>query len=112
MSIDSLRSPSQSLQPMTCRGLSLVLAVAVVSSTTALQAQKLVIPRKHDRPPGPPLSPQEAVAKMTVPDGFTVDIVAAEPDVVNPVAMFIDEKGRFWITESFEYPRREPGPGR
>lgn len=49
---------------------------------------------------------------MTVPEGFTVEIVAAEPDVVNPVAMFIDEKGRYWITESFEYPRREPGPGR
>jgi putative heme-binding domain-containing protein len=49
---------------------------------------------------------------MTVPEGFTVEVVAAEPDVVNPVAMFIDEKGRFWITESFEYPRKEPGPGK
>ncbi len=49
---------------------------------------------------------------MTVPEGFHVEIVAAEPDVVNPVAMFIDEKGRFWVTESFEYPPREPGPGR
>ncbi len=49
---------------------------------------------------------------MTVPEGFSVEIVAAEPDVVNPVAMSIDEKGRFWITESLEYPRKEPGPGR
>ncbi len=76
------------------------------------QAQQLEIPRRHDRPPGPPLSPQEAVAKMTVPEGFSVEIVAAEPDLVNPVAMFIDEKGRFWITESLEYPRKEAGPGR
>jgi putative membrane-bound dehydrogenase-like protein len=97
---------------MTCRGLSLVLAAVALCSSTAVEAQKLVIPRRHDRPPGPALSPQEAVAKMTVPDGFTVDVVASEPDVVNPVAMFIDEKGRFWVTESFEYPRREPGPGR
>jgi putative membrane-bound dehydrogenase-like protein len=79
---------------------------------TSLFAQRLEIPRAQDRPPGPPLSPAEAVAKMVVPDGFSVEIVAAEPDVVNPVAMFIDEKGRYWITESFEYPRREPGPGR
>ncbi|HVJ69598.1 MAG TPA: PVC-type heme-binding CxxCH protein, partial [Caulifigura sp.] len=96
---------------MTCRGLSLVLA-AVLCCSSSVQAQKLVIPRRHDRPPGPPLSAKDAAAKMTVPEGFSVDVVASEPDVVNPVAMFIDEKGRFWVTESFEYPRREPGPGR
>lgn len=49
---------------------------------------------------------------MTVPEGFTVELVAAEPDLVNPVAMTIDEKGRFWVCESLEYPRHEPGPGR
>lgn len=77
-----------------------------------LLAQPLEIPRRHDRPPGPPISAAEAVRKMTVPEGFTVEIVAAEPQIMNPVAMFIDEQGRYWITESFEYPRREPGPGR
>jgi len=75
-------------------------------------AQRLEIPRAQDKPPGPPLSPAEAVAKMVVPEGFSVEVVAAEPQIANPVAMFIDEKGRYWITESFEYPRREPGPGR
>lgn len=74
--------------------------------------QQLEIPRQHDRPPGPPTSAAEAVKKMTVPQGFSVEIVAEEPAVVNPVAMAIDERGRFWITESLEYPRREPGPGR
>ncbi len=49
---------------------------------------------------------------MSVPEGFSVEVVASEPDLVNPVAMTIDERGRFWITESLEYPRREPGPGR
>lgn len=80
--------------------------------TSALYAQRLEIPRRHEKPPGPPLSAEEAVKKMVVPEGFSVQIVAKEPDVVNPVAMAIDEKGRFWVTESFEYPRREPGPGR
>ena len=41
---------------------------------------------------------------MTVPEGFTVELVAAEPDIVNPVAMTFDERGRIWITESLEYP--------
>jgi len=70
------------------------------------------IPHNQDAPPGPPLSPEEAVAKMKVPPGFKVEIVASEPAIVNPVAMAFDERGRIWITESLEYPRREAGPGR
>ena len=70
------------------------------------------MPHGQDRPPGPALSPQEAMAKMQVPPGFKVELVAAEPDVVNPTAMTFDDRGRIWVCESFEYPRREPGPGR
>jgi putative heme-binding domain-containing protein len=82
--------------------------------TSAQKADKSKepIPHGQDQLPGPPLSPQEAIKKMKVPDGFTVELVAAEPDIVNPVAMTFDEKGRIWITESLEYPRRSPGPGR
>lgn len=76
------------------------------------QEGTIPIPRAQDKPPGPALSPEEALKRFKVPDGFSVELVASEPDVVNPVAMTIDEKGRFWVTESFEYPRREPGPGR
>ena len=50
--------------------------------------------------------------RMTVPEGFSVELVAAEPDIVNPVAMTFDERGRIWITESLEYPRSDAGPGR
>jgi putative membrane-bound dehydrogenase-like protein len=71
-----------------------------------------VIPHHQDRPPGPALSPQEAIAKMTVPEGFSVELVASEPEIVNPVAMTFDERGRIWITESLEYPRKQPGVGR
>lgn len=70
------------------------------------------IPRKQTQPPGPPLTPEESLAKMTVPEGFRVELVACEPDLVNPVAMAFDERGRIWVTESFEYPRKEAGPGR
>lgn len=70
------------------------------------------VPHGQQKPPGPPLSPAEAIAKMKVPDGFSVELVASEPDIVNPVAMTFDERGRIWITESLEYPRHEPGKGR
>ncbi len=65
-----------------------------------------------DQAPWTALSPDEAIKKMTVPEGFRVELVAAEPDLMNPVAMAFDERGRIWVTESFEYPRHEPGPGR
>ena len=70
------------------------------------------IPHAQDRPPGPALSPEEAIRRMTVPPGFSVELVASEPDIVNPVAMTFDERGRAWITESLEYPRHSAGPGR
>lgn len=84
--------------------------LSLTCSDTPLFAED--VPHAQDKPPGPPLSPDEAVRKMTVPPGFSVEIVASEPDIVNPVAMSIDERGRFWITESVEYPRRSPGPGK
>src|SRR5687768_7005276 len=87
----------------------LFLAAAWLLATTAhplpAQKKKAVIPHAQDKMPGPALSPAEAVKKMVVPDGFTVELVAAEPDIVNPVAMTFDERGRVWITESLEYPR-------
>src|SRR3954452_18222507 len=51
------------------------------------------------------------MARMTGSPGFKVELVASEPDIVNPVAMTFDERGRIWITESLEYPRLEAGPG-
>ena len=75
-------------------------------------AQEEFIPRRQSTPPGPPLSPTEALAKMQVPDGFRVELVASEPDIINPVAMAFDDAGRIYVTESFEYPRQEAGPGR
>lgn len=70
------------------------------------------VPRRQSRVPGPPLSPEAALKKFTVHDGFHVELVAAEPQIMNPVAMAFDDRGRIYVTESFEYPRREPGPGR
>jgi putative membrane-bound dehydrogenase-like protein len=69
-------------------------------------------PHGQDHMPGPALSPSEAIKKMTVPNGFAVELVAAEPDIVNPTAMTFDERGRVWIAESLEYPRKSAGPGR
>jgi putative heme-binding domain-containing protein len=71
-----------------------------------------VIPHRQDRLPNRPYSPEEAIEAMVVPPGFAVELVAAEPQVVNPIAMAFDDRGRIYVTESLEYPRKQPGPGR
>lgn len=58
------------------------------------------------------LSPQEAVKKMILPAGFKAEVIAAEPDVTQPIAMCWDERGRLWVVEGNTYPRRvEPPAG-
>lgn len=61
------------------------------------------------KPSGQPYrSPADTVAGFTVPPEFEVRLFAGEPQVVNPVAFSIDEKGRVWVLECFEYPSRTP----
>src|SRR6266700_1764228 len=52
----------------------------------------------------PPLSPAEAQKKFVVPEGFEVRLFAAEPDIINPVAMTWDDRGRLWVVELLDYP--------
>ncbi len=57
------------------------------------------------------LTPAEAVAAMEVPAGFRVDVVAAEPDLYQPIALDIDARGRIWVAEAHSYPKKR-GAGR
>src|SRR5947208_16836799 len=50
--------------------------------------------------------PEDTVAKFKVPEEFEVKLFAGEPQIVNPVAFTIDEKGRIWVVECFDYPKR------
>ena len=54
-------------------------------------------------------SPAEAQKLFSVPQGFEVRLFASEPEVVNPVAMSFDERGRLWVVELYEYPSGKPG---
>ncbi len=59
------------------------------------------------------LTPQEAARRMSVPDGFRVQLAAGEPDVHQPIGFTIDHRGRLWVAEAHTYPRRAPdGEGR
>ena len=52
------------------------------------------------------LAPAAAAAAMTLPPGFTVKLLAAEPDVRQPIAMAFDDRGRLWVAEAYSYPNR------
>ncbi len=54
------------------------------------------------------LAPEMAAELMTVPDGFDVTLFAAEPDVKQPIALALDDRGRVWIAEAYSYPIRVP----
>ncbi len=54
------------------------------------------------------LGPEEAAHAMTLPPRFQVTLFAGEPDVVQPIAMAIDDRGRLWIAEAYSYPPRVP----
>ncbi|HEX4591468.1 MAG TPA: PVC-type heme-binding CxxCH protein, partial [Gemmataceae bacterium] len=89
-----------------------LVALLLFSAAAAFADDPITIPHRQDRPPNGPYPPAEAVRRMTVPDGFNVELVASEPDIVNPIAMTFDDRGRIWVTESVEYPRKSAGPGR
>src|SRR2546421_6821648 len=45
---------------------------------------------------------------MSLPEGFKVSLFAGEPDVVQPVAFAMDDRGRLWVAENLTYPIRAP----
>jgi putative heme-binding domain-containing protein len=50
------------------------------------------------------LSPMDELAGFHVPEGFQIDLVAAEPTIAKPMNMAFDESGRLWVTQSTQYP--------
>ncbi|NIJ53748.1 PVC-type heme-binding CxxCH protein [Dyadobacter arcticus] len=55
------------------------------------------------------LSAQEAVAAMTIKDGFVVNAWASEPMMTQPMAFCWDDRGRMWIAENKDYESRGKG---
>jgi putative membrane-bound dehydrogenase-like protein len=52
-----------------------------------------------------PLPAEESMRRMVTPEGFHVELFAAEPELGGkPLAMTWDERGRLWLVESVDYP--------
>jgi putative membrane-bound dehydrogenase-like protein len=62
--------------------------------------------------PAVPLSPRQERATFRVPEGFRVELVACEPNVIDPVAIAFDADGRLFIAEMRGYPNAGVGTGK
>jgi len=62
-------------------------------------------------PPAPPLSPDEALKSFKVAPGFKVELVAAEPLIVAPIALSFDADGRIWAIEMRGFMPNPEGKG-
>ena len=75
-----------------------------------LRYRRAAAPKDPKNPVGPlnqiqnPLTPTESLKLAQVPRGFEIRLFAAEPQVVNPIAINWDQRGRLWVVEAFDYP--------
>ena len=77
-----------------------------------LAYRQAAVPKDPDNPVGPnnqlqlPLEPEESLKLAQIPVGFELRLFAAEPDIVNPIAIRWDDRGRLWAVEAFDYPNK------
>ncbi len=51
-----------------------------------------------------PVSPEESLGFFQLDEGLEIQLIAAEPEVIDPVAIRFDEDGRLWVVEMRDYP--------
>ena len=68
--------------------------------TVNSRAQDSLGPPDHP----PPLSPEEELKKLKVADGLEIKLVAAEPEVAQPLSICFDDRGRMWVLQYRQYP--------
>lgn len=67
------------------------------------------LPAELRLPPPAPLSPDDQAQTFALPEGFRVELVAAEPLIEAPVQAVFDEDGRLWVVEMRSYMRDADG---
>jgi putative membrane-bound dehydrogenase-like protein len=81
----------------------------LLALTAGLSGAQDTTPRK---PPSGPHAPKDELATFRVAKGFRVELVASEPDVIDPVAIAFDENGRLFVAEMRGYPNDGVGEGK
>ncbi|MES2659919.1 MAG: PVC-type heme-binding CxxCH protein [Verrucomicrobiota bacterium] len=73
-----------------------------------LESEEMILPGYRDRKTitsgQKPLTPAESMKLAQVPGGFELSLFASEPDIVNPIYVTWDYKGRTYVIETVDYP--------
>ena len=51
-----------------------------------------------------PLKAEDSMDYTQAPVGFRLELFASEPDIINPIGLAWDERGRLWVAETVDYP--------
>lgn len=86
-------------------------SIRVVICISALSAACVFSPASVRGQDDELLPPEMAAETMLVPDGFNVTLFAGEPDVMQPIGFCIDDRGRLWVAEAYNYPHHGTKPG-
>jgi len=109
--LDDAAMPARALP---CCGLALLLATcprAQAGDQKDRPGTRQEPPSGYAIPAAPALDPAAALAAFTVEPGLRVELAAAEPLVVAPVAMQFDGDGRLWVVEMRGYMPDVDGSG-
>jgi putative heme-binding domain-containing protein len=77
-----------------------LIALSVLNTSTYAQRNLKDIPD--------PAADKEQ-ASFIVPEGFEVNLYAADPQIAKPIQMNFDAQGRLWVASSEVYPQIKPG---
>lgn len=92
------------------RSLILLLSLGLATAPVAFGYKEVPPPEKVVLPPAK--SPAESLAAITVPAGLEVELVAAEPKVMDPVDIAWGPDGKMWVVEMADYPDGMDGKGK
>ena len=87
------------------------LAVSLVAAVV-LSQRPGVSAEPPGKSPASPLGSVAALSEFRLHPGFRIEVAAAEPQVIDPVAMRFDENGRMWVVEMGDYPNGPAAGGR
>lgn len=86
-----------------------LMSACIIAGFNCTSADKDISEKPAERPPviqnpsPAPLSPEESMKAMFLPEGFRVELVASEPMVQEPVAMVWDGNGNLYVAEMRTY---------
>ncbi len=82
-----------------------------VSGTEDAIVDRVLQMTRQEHPADQPMTPEQSLASIEVPEGWTIELVACEPLVVDPINIAFGPDGTVWVVEMGDYPSGGPRTG-